>query len=156
MPPKLRLSFDLPEHGWLGITFSHGDLVYSDSFSHIYPSLQGLCDAACDVVNGYPARPVFFFLEPAELELRFEQRGSQIALALTLFRNRLRPPTALGTPVFEALVEPPTAVLACWRALRQLQSSLPAEEFEARWREPFPEGSMLSLTTAVSRLRNST
>lgn len=147
----LRISFDLPEHGWLGISFAHGDHAYEDSFSHIYPSLTDLCHAACDVACGYPARRVAFLLEPAELELSLPSVSAP-SLTVTRFHGRLRAPSDPGRRVFDSVIAPHDAVLACWRALRRLQTSLTTEDFTSRWREPFPEAPMRSLAQAVATL----
>lgn len=100
-------------------------------------SLAMLADAACDIVNGYPARSVTWFLEPEEVVWTFRATSDGIELvsqsgraaAVCIGRDT---PAALGWAV--------------WRALRGLEAD-PAWQGDASgvWSHPFPHRSVASL-----------
>jgi hypothetical protein len=142
---KLEVSFDLPSDGWVGLDLRVGDQHLFESVSHIYPGLRDLCAGLCDVLNDAPSRPIVLYLEPAELELLISPESSDLwRLTASIFPDRRR--SSPTSPTISAALPAATIVLAFWRALRRLQTSLSPEEFAARFREPFPSLEMASLT----------
>jgi hypothetical protein len=151
LQPKLHVEFDEPSDGWLAITLRGNGREFSETFSHIYPTLRDLCGALCDVLAGHDARRVAFLLEPRELELCLAPAGNgRCRLSLSSFADRRRS-SGLGAVAFEFEGDAAEIVLPFWRALRRLQTTLTEAEFEARWRDPFPNPEMASLTELVKR-----
>lgn len=153
-PPRLKVSFETPANGWLGVDLRAGDQHLVDRVSHIYPGLRDLCSALCDVLNRVPSRRVVFLLEPAELELQVEPDAPDSAESWRLvarvspdYRRDRRPP-----PVLEYRASVRGIVLPFWRALRRLETSVPPEGFRERFRQPFPTLEMASLTQLISTL----
>ncbi len=145
---RLQVIFDLPSHGWLGLDLRAGERRFVEHVSHIYPSLAHLCSGLCDVLNGAPSRPIVFYLEPAELELRIApESDNEWYLSLMWFRDHRR--SAMPAPSFEFRSTPFMIVSTFWRALRRLETALPAAEFAAQYCEPFPTLEMASLTKLV-------
>jgi hypothetical protein len=146
---SLEISFAPPSSGWITIGLSTPETTFVQSFSHIYPSLEQLCAALCEVGTGLPARSVTLLLEPTELDLRIDPTSKdEVLLTLRLFKGRGR--SAVEDPVFTYVGPARDLVARFWRALRRLQTSLPAEKFMAEWHTPFPELEMTALTTLVT------
>lgn len=143
---KLTVAFDKPSHGWLGLELRSDAEAVSETFSHIYPTLPDLCDALSDVLCGRPSRRVVFLLEPAEVELSaMPLADGRCNLRLCRFTDSRRTSPDSDT-VFELEGETAEIVLAFWRALRRLQTSLSESDFEKRWGERFPKLEMAALT----------
>jgi hypothetical protein len=150
----LEVSFEPPSSGWLTIRLSTPQATLVQSFSHIYPTLEQLCAALCEVGTGVPARSVALLLEPAELEIRIEPTSTgESMLAIRLFEGRGR--HAVVDSVFTYIGLTRDLVTRFWRALRRLQASLTAEEFAAAWHAPFPEREMAGLTKLVESWKSS-
>lgn len=145
----LQVRFDSPANGWLGLELSADNTTVVQTFSHIYPALRDLVSALCDVLNGVRARTVVFLLEPDELELHLVAIDQDIVkLTMRVFPDRHR--VREGTVLLEHCTTAPIVVLTFWRALRRLQTSLPEDEFEHRFCQPFPALEMASLTSLVA------
>lgn len=145
----LQVRFESPADGWLGLELSADNSKIVEAFSHIYPALSDLCSALCDVLNGVTARTVVFLLEPAELELHLVAIDKDtVRLSTTVFPDRHR--VREGTVLLEHCTTARIVVLTFWRALRRLQASLPEDEFEHRFRQPFPALEMASLTNLLA------
>jgi hypothetical protein len=150
MSSLLEITFTQPESGWIGLRLSGPDATFEGSFSHIYPTLEQLCGGLCDVAAGASARRVTFLLEPAELELRISFIGGDDAeLTVDLYSDGRRYPGARSSRVFEFCGPRSAILLPIWRALRNLETCLPASDFERAWREPFPQMAMASLTRII-------
>jgi hypothetical protein len=150
---RLKVKFDQPEHGWLKLELRSEQVVLSDTFSHIYPTLPSLCNALCALAEGKGPRPVVFLIEPQELELSFtSQKNQNCRMNIVRFPDRRRDSENRDV-VFAHLGPSPEVVLSFWRALRQLQTCLPEHEFTTRWRAPFPANEMAALTAAVATIK---
>lgn len=148
-PLRLDVAFEEPSEGWLAVEVRTGDQSVHEKFSRLYATLPNLCDALCDALRGRPSRRVTFLLEPAELELSIVREGPTGSVVhLRRFRDRSRTPTP--APILEFHGATTEIVLAFWRALRRLQTCLPASQFHERFHEPFPEREMDSLTWLVT------
>jgi hypothetical protein len=145
-----EVAFTEPRAGWIGLRVTAEGVLFDDSFSHIYPSLEQLCGALCDAIAGVQARRVTFLLEPAELELVISPTDVGTAhLAADLYSDSRRVLGARSSRLFEFRAPPPAIALPFWRALRRLQTYLPVSDFEREWREPFPASAMASLTSVL-------
>lgn len=150
---RLRVEFDQPEHGWLKLELRSEEVVLSDTFSHIYPTLPSLCDALCALTESKGPRPVVFLIEPQELELSFRSEENYNCIVNAVRFSDHRRDSENGEVVFEYSGPAQEVVLSFWRALRQLQTCLPEHEFTTRWRDPFPANEMAALTAAVERIK---
>jgi Domain of unknown function (DUF4375) len=147
MPPQLLVSFTEPTNGWMGLRLGTPRATYEARFSYVYPTLEQLCGALCDVVSGVPTRRVTFLLEPAELELVISSgEGEHAEIILDLFDDRRRYPDARRSRVFTFTATRPLIVVPFWRALRTLRARLPPPAFQEAWRGAFPDREMASFT----------
>lgn len=152
---KLRVEFNDPSDGWLTITLQGNGRKFSETFSHIYPTLRDLCGALSDMWVGHDSRRVAFLLEPKELELSLASSpDGRCGLSLSAFADRRRT-AGTGALVFRFEGDVAQIVLPFWRALRRLQTTLTESEFEERWRDRFPSFEMASLTELVAKRTNS-
>jgi hypothetical protein len=91
MKQKLKVSFDNPEHGWVGLTISQGEASLtviasytpSDSFLDLTNALYNLL---CYRVGGIVA----WHEEPAETEMRFSISGEEVKLEVYIFSDHRR------------------------------------------------------------------
>ena len=81
MKPKLKVSFDNPEHGWVGLIISDGEASLTIIASYT-PS-----DSFLDLINvldhllRYRVGGIVTWHEhPAEIELRFTASGEEVKL----------------------------------------------------------------------------
>jgi hypothetical protein len=150
----LSVAFDPPKSGWIGICLTAPEGELAERFSYVYSSLEQLCVAVCDVAQGIEARPAVLLLEPAEVELRLAPCPAEdIELTVSLFPDARR---GVGRRPTSALVHRGRTrdiVLAFWRALRRLETSLPEEAFAREWRTRFPALEMSALTRVVDAWR---
>jgi len=150
MSSLLDVAFSQPASGWIGLRVTAPGVLYEDRFSRIYPVLEQLCGALCDAASGVQSRRAIFLLEPAELELSFSPvEGEEARLTADVYPDHRRSPEARCSRAFELCAHRAALVLPFWRALRRLQTCLPAADFERGWGEPFPEGAMASLAHLV-------
>ena len=138
MPDKLKVAFDDPEHGWVGLTISRGServtilasYTPSDSFLDLTDALRGLFR------YGGGAKAVWHS-GSTEYELRFAGEGVVVRFEAYEHSDRLRG-AGRGRLLFEASGTYEDVCLPFWRALRGLQGRFPEAELNARWHRPFP------------------
>jgi hypothetical protein len=82
-----RVAFSGLSAGWITITLRAGAQEINESFAHVYPTLENLCAALCDLGEGRSARAVVFLLEPEELELRVSSVETD-TVSVTVARHR--------------------------------------------------------------------
>ncbi len=146
----LKISLDPPVSGWIAMRLTTPQGAFAERFSYVYPSLEQLCAAVCDVAQGIVARPVVLLLEPAEVELAFAPcEPDDTELTVSLFRDRRRG-LDRPTPGLAHRGSTRDIVLAFWRALRRLETSLPAAAFARAWGSSFPALEMAALTRVVN------
>lgn len=151
MPSKsLDVTLEPPMTGWMTIRLRADTQEFDDSFSHIYPSLEQLCSALCEVAQGFSARAAVFLLEPSELELRFvAESAGRVQLSVLVFPDNLRGLAVKPRVWFVHVGDRRDVVLRFWRALRRLESSIAREAFLQEWGRPFPALEMAALTKIV-------
>jgi hypothetical protein len=149
MKQKLNVSFENPEHGWVGLTISQGEeslkiiasYTPSDSFLDLTNALYNL---RCYRVGGVVA----WHEEPAETELRFSISGDEVELDVYFFSDHRRD-YGRGERVLAITGSYEEICTPFWRALRSLQGRFSAEELDARWHRPFPCKEIDLLTTII-------
>lgn len=135
------------------VTLSSGQTEYQFYPSHVpYDSIDELAKALLKVVDGCPEAVVRWNDEPLEHELRFSLDGERTALKLFKIIDSV---TAgrVHEEVFSFGGSRHEVVRPFWKALREMESRQSHEEYEARWREPFPEREVSELTRKVRALR---
>jgi hypothetical protein len=150
MTQKLKVSFDNPEHGWVGLFINYGDNVMSiiasytpsDSFLDLTNALHGLMYCPIEAT-------VIWHEEPAETELRFSPSGELIMLQVYVFPDRRRRIARSGGKELEIAGSYEEICVPFWRALRSLQGRFSAAELDARWHRQFPWKDIDRLTRAI-------
>jgi len=151
---RLSVAFDPPRAGWIGVRLTAPEGEFAERFSHVYSSLEQVCVAVSDAGQGLDAPPAVLLLEPAEVELKLAPCGpDDTELTVSVFPDTRR---GVGRRPTSALVHRGRTrqmVQAFWRALRRLETSLPADAFAREWRSPFPTLEMSALTRLVESWR---
>src|SRR6266511_221684 len=149
MKQKLTVSFDNPEHGWVGLTISQGEESLKIIASYTpSDSFLDLTNALYNLLYYRVGGAVTWHEEPAETELRFSISQEDVELEVYSFsdhrRDYGRGERELAiTGSYEEICVP------FWRALRSLQGRFSAEELDARWHRPFPWKEIEILTAAI-------
>lgn len=149
--PTLKVRFDEPEHGRIGLFILANDkLIVECDASRIYDSLEQLVTALGAMLDMRDERLVTWLEGAPELELRFSRLDDVVQLEITSFEGSERPrekPTADWT-----FVGPYDEIcLPFWRALRNLEGRYSAEELVHRWKGYFPHRGLAFLTEQLGK-----
>ena len=143
-----------PERGSNKFAIATAEQSVSDFASHVYPSLAQLCSAVCSFAEGR-AQTATILLGAAEYDVCFEPQSdpSLSVVRVVLYRNSQRGRGVTGETVLEHADAVAEIVLPFWRALRSLETSLPADSFRSRWGSEFPHLEMAALGERVDALK---
>jgi hypothetical protein len=149
MKQKLKVSFDNPEHGWVGLTISQGEESLTITASYTpSDSFLDLTNALCNLLCYRGGGVVTWHEEPAETELRFSISRELVELEVYFFSDHRRD-FGRGKRELAITGSYEEICMPFWRALRSLQGRFSAEELDARWHRPFPWKEIDILTTAI-------
>jgi hypothetical protein len=143
---KLKVAFDDPEHGWVGLTISRGSDTVTINISYTpNDSFLELANALYNLFLYSGEAKVIYHAGSTEYELRFTKEGGLVRLEAYEFPDRRRD-AGRGERFFEAAGSYEDICLPFWRALRNLQGRFSEDELNARWHRPFPSKEIDSLT----------
>jgi hypothetical protein len=149
---RFKIRFDDLENGWLTVRLKNGDQEYTFIPSHVpSDSIRELADGLGNLLLGYTQTKARWNDEPVEHEFVFDKRGSQLSFRVMLLKE-----TRLGKQSEEVIATQGTLydiIRTFWVALRDLETRYPAEEYQQRWREPFPFNEMRLLTAQFEKLK---
>jgi len=139
MAEALRLDIGPPANGWatVRLTAPAGTLEFAASYTP-RDSIGELARAVAGLMAGVPELLVVWNTEPDKYEFRFETADGRTRLEVRHFPDSRRQRGRGGKVAAVVEGEAATIALALWRGLRRLQGAVPAEEFAAAWRHPFP------------------
>jgi hypothetical protein len=153
MPDKLKVVFDDPEHGWVGLTISHGEQSVTILASYTpSDSFHELTNALYDLFLYSGEAKAVWHSGPVEYELRFAREGDVVRCEVNEYPDHLRD-AGRGTLFFEASGSYEEICLPFWRALRGLQGRFPEAELNARWHRPFPSKEVDGLSALLRERR---
>ena len=154
MSSSLKVQFDDPQGGWMVVTIrSDASVVTLSVSSVLYDTLDELVDSLHALATGDDHPSVRIFEEPTSCELQFKRENGTIGLKLCRFASFSRPRS--GKPGETLLATAGTFAEMClpfWRALRSLQTRFSDQEFQLRWRRPFPTSGMEKLSANLSSI----
>ncbi len=152
---RLRVEFAHIEHGWVQIRFWVEENEYEMQFSYVYREVfTHLCAALLALLDEKGERVVFWMEEPEEYEMRFSKTSEIIELQMWRFDSHRRGLGEKPCLRFEIAGDYAEICVPFWRALKTLRSLYSRdEEFEARWRAPFPDREFALLTEALRARR---
>lgn len=149
---RFNIRFDDLENGWLTVRLKNGDQEYTFIPSHVpYDSIRELADGLGNLLLGYTQTKARWNDEPVEHEFVFDKTGNQLSFQVMLLNER-----RLGKQPEEVFAIQGTLyeiIRPFWAALRDLETRYPAEEYQRRWREPFPVKEMRVLTAQFEKLK---
>ncbi|HEX8564628.1 MAG TPA: hypothetical protein VF648_03095 [Pyrinomonadaceae bacterium] len=149
MQQKLKVAFDNPDSGWVGLSLNYGiktisiiaSYTPSDSFLDLTNALHNLL-----LHNGQAT--VTWHCEPSEFDMYFSRTTAEISLEISEFFDYHRG-EGLGKQIFVVSGTYEDVCLPFWRALRDLQGRFSTEELNARWHRPFPSREIDLLTSEI-------
>jgi hypothetical protein len=145
MLSKLRVTFDDPADGWVGLKLMDAceEIEILASYTP-HNSFLDLVNALYNVFLYEGEWKVDWNEEPIESELHFRRNGSVVSFEVLQFadhRRGLQPTSRLKKRgSYEEVALP------FWRALRKLQVRFSGEELNVRWHRNFPSKEMEELT----------
>jgi hypothetical protein len=148
---KLKVAFDAPHGGWMGLTIRADTRAIALQMSYTpFDSLDEIVGALHGLTTYDDRRSVRISEEPEVCELRFERNNGTMDLEVCRrgsFQHRRR------QMLLKTRGSTLEMCLPFWRALRSLQTGFSEKEFEFHWRRPFPTSEMDRLTTHLKQLR---
>ena len=149
---RFTIKLDDLADGWLTVRLKEGNQEYTFFPSHVpYDSIRELADGLGNLLSGYTQAKTRWNDEPAEHEFLFDKADNELS-----FRVMLLNETRLGKQPEEVFATQGTLygiIRPFWVTLRDLETRYPAEEYQHRWREPFPVNEMRLLTTQFEKLK---
>jgi len=154
MADALKVRFDDPQNGWMAMTIRSDETIVTLLVSYVlYNTLDELVDGLHALTTGDNYRSVRIFEEPTTCEMRFRRENGTIRFELCRFSSFSRVASRKpGQMLFEIEGTLAEVCLPFWRALRNLQTRFSEDEFQLRWRRPFPGSGMQKLRANLSRL----
>jgi hypothetical protein len=116
-----------------------------------FDTLGEMVDALHGLTTYDDRRLVRLSEEPEICELRFERENGTITLEVC---RRASEQHRLCRTLLKATGSVSEVCLPFWRALRSLQTRFSEEEFELRWKRPFPASGMERLSANFRRMRD--
>jgi len=151
--PHLKVRFDEPEHGWIGLSLATSDEVhhYNCSYAGLGAgTFEQLTRALLALTDQQGRYQVEWFYNPDCLRLVFTREEDQIELVVAHVDNPFTVPIeTFGW--FQLRGTYDEICLPFWRALRTLQGLYPEAEFKARWHYPFPTRQLALLTQQLGK-----
>ena len=151
MSNKLKVAFDDPHDGWVGLKLSYGSETTGVIASYTpYDSFLALVDALYNLFLYEGEWRVVWNEAPGEREFVFRRTGNLVYLELVEFpdhRRELRAEHQLkASGSYEEVAIP------FWRALKNLQGRFSAEELQDRWHRAFPSKELEGLTSMLRQV----
>lgn len=154
MTPKLRVSFNSPQSGFMSIGLKAGKASFVAAVAHApYDSLRDLIMALSALLNGESEVTVKWNREPEEYDFELRRNGTDAELNIIRYPNHRRPKTKRevvfsykGT--FAAICE------SFWNAINELDGDRDIDEFDKNWRREFPEEATQELARLLGKRRS--
>jgi hypothetical protein len=149
----LKVAFDDPANGWIGLTIEDGDKEFAiiasytpgNSLADLTTLLQGLME-----YEGQ--RPVTWHEEPSECVMVFSREAQVTRLEIYRYPDRRRG-VSEGEKLCDISGTYEEICIPFWRALKDLEGRYEAAAFEAAWRRRFPSEELAKLTEAIRNKR---
>jgi hypothetical protein len=155
MNPKLKVSFNSPQSGFMSIGLKAGGESFVTAVAHApYDSLRDLIKALSALLAGEDNLTVKWNREPEEYDFVLQREGVEARLRVTRYPNHRRV-RSKSEQVFAHTAATPLALCEpFWKALRELHRDIAVDEFDKNWRRAFPEAEMQELTQSVRALKH--
>jgi hypothetical protein len=142
----VRVWFEPPRHGWL---FPHIDLLGCGEFvcraSDVENDfLNDLVEALLGILSGAGPTRAVAFGEPQSFEFRFARGEGGDTRCAAVTYNRFAVPV-VEEPIFTISARGDVVCRAFCFGLRELQRTVPAEEYAAAYSHPFPTAALSAL-----------
>jgi len=154
MSDKLKVAFDDPEAGWVGLKLSRdGEMAEIIASYTANDSFLDLVNVLHNLFLHEGEWKVIWNEEPAVCELRFHRTGNLVNMELVELPDYRRE-LCRAESRFKASGSYEEVGIPFWRALRNLQGRFTAEELHARWHREFPSKEINALTSILRQSRS--
>ena len=144
----LRVAFDDPSDGWVGLKLMNaGEEIEIIASYTPHKSFLDLVNALYSVFLYEGEWRVVWNEEPMESEFLFRRNGSVVYLELLRFPDHRRVLQAISSFKLQGSYE--EVALPFWRALRNLQGRFSCAELNIRWHRDFPWKEIEELTSML-------
>ena len=136
----LKVELVPPKDGWAVLLVSRGTEVVEFSFSYSpRDSVEDLIEAVDRIVTSPGESSVVLRAGPEELDIEFARHEDRVDVRLVTYPNSTRHRDVPGDERMSFSGNPRLIGKVFWRALRDLQSRIPAPTYLQEWHHPFPE-----------------
>ena len=148
MSEKLKIAFDDPADGWVGLKLMRANEVIQIIASYTpHDSFLDLIDALYNLFLSDGEWKVIWSEEPSEIELSFRRAGNLVSVEVLKFPDYRRGTEPVSLFTLSGSYD--EIAIPFWRALRSLQGRFSSEELNARWHRKFPWNEVENLTSLV-------
>ncbi len=144
MTPKLEVSFNSPQCGWMSIGFDDGASEFHTTTAHAphefaLPELMRILTALTDASSPQNEYLLKWNRDPEEVDFRFVRENGALLLEIYQYPTDERH-SAERELVFSHDSTIDEVVAAFAETFDQLYEDRDTDEFEFNWRQPFPFG----------------
>ena len=153
MTPKLRVSFNSPQSGFMSIGLDAGAAHFVTAVAHLpYDSLRDLITALSALCAGEKKVVVKWNCEPEEYDFEFHRKGGEAELNIVRFPNHQR--LNSKREIVFSYSDSAANICESFRvALSELYMDRNVDEFDKNWRREFPEEAMRELTSRLKTVK---
>jgi hypothetical protein len=145
---KLKVEFDEPEHGWIGLSVANGEQIVSIDADSRSESFRELITALLCCLEDKGEYVATWLEEPHITELHFEKRNETITLRI--FGSDVSSyPKIHVEPELTAIGSYSQICLPFWRALHSLQGRYSEQQLKELIQDDFPTELFAGLTKQV-------
>lgn len=152
MNTKLKVHFDPPNNGWIGISLETLEKKLELSISYTpFHFLDELVESLLKTLDGENsvARGQY---NPEQYNFVFKVENDVCKLSIQILPNFSKS-QVYGKEIFLYGNTVENVCLAFWRAIRELQGHVPINEYNEKFQRKFPERSFEFLTEKIKRLK---
>lgn len=147
----MRVRFDNPDNGWVGISIEDQDSCFEQSLSHAYDSFLELVLALGRLLVPRSTESVTCLVGPAQFDLRFQRTEDVIEFSVVEYPDDQRLKGVAGQTVFSSVGDFEHIGMPFWGALRDLEGRFSKEDLARRWHQAFPHEALDRLTKRIKQ-----
>jgi hypothetical protein len=134
----MRVELDKPSNGWtrVAVTIDSQTIKVDGSYTPT-DSVADLAHVVCKILKGCPEASVTWHDGPEQTDFCFTPAADGTRFSIIQFPRGVRTQHS-EVRILDTIIPIHILGKAFWRALRRLESAIPAHEYARAWRHPFP------------------